>query len=728
MTETNVANNDLWYPKELIIHNSVKDLPDTLYIIEQCSGHLAYDIKFIDSADKEEIKKVSEILRPLYPELESETADITEELDTTDAEELDTTSATENDDDEEENYDDEEANDEDEEEITEQEEGLTLQRINAGKKVMFVYKFEIDCVDKFNAEKSSFVCPTFDKIVYASNGCYYKCDWCFLKGTYGVQMPYLTVRVPYSAFTDRLDTILDSSKDDKFMFNAGELADALSLEHITKAARTLIPYFARKDNGYLFLLTKSDNIDIVLNDPQVQAIENKNKIKFAWSINNEEVSAKYELVAPAPSARLQAAKKAQDAGYKVRLRLDPIVPVKDWKEKYAATIKDIFVTFELKPERLTIGTLRFSGPLYNNRRHRIINQELISMMDNFEEMKYFELGGKKSFTEDERYEFFKFMINEIRKYDDNCKISMCKETPSLWGRFKAEANTTKEKKVYDINQMQCVCILDKANGKYKKGVIYDIPIKNLIPNPSQPREHFDQETLNELATSIKRDGVIEPLIININKKGEIIIVAGERRYRAAKKAKLKTVPCIYNDENPEKIAIIENLLREDMTAVETAFAINKLKASNKLKNIQVSKILGKSEQTISEILKICELPADILEDCKANNKVSARYLVALHGISDDDDKRRIYKRNKKEGFSSTKIRAIRSQQRHSENEIAISSAEAFRKRLINMIEGFNDENPPPPEYTSLINAIDDLITMLNRTVSNLENPDEEEAN
>ena len=116
----------------------------------------------------------------------------------------------------------------------------------------------------------------------------------------------------------------------------GELADSLSMEHLTGAARELIPWFSRSGNGYLFMLTKSDNVEGILD------LEYNGHMVVAWSMNAPEVSRKLELGAPSFERRLAAAARVQKAGYPVRIRLDSIVPIPGWREQYAETIRRIF--------------------------------------------------------------------------------------------------------------------------------------------------------------------------------------------------------------------------------------------------------------------------------------------------------------------------------------------------------------------------------------------------
>ncbi len=619
--------NGLWYPEELIIHKDANDYPETQEIIRRCQPHLRYSIKYTSDGRSNFVKSKSEILREF---IKDEKNDVGKD---------------------------------------ENNEVPKIDSINAGKRVLFVMSAAKDEVEDFDASDSAFVCPTFKKIAYASNGCFFKCDWCFLKGTYGAQSPYITVRVP----TDDIKNFVKDElarTENNVLFNAGELADALSLEHITGAARTFIPFFTQTKNGYLFLLTKSDKVDIILDDPTIKEVlsdqsgkYNKDHIIFAWSINNDEVSAQFENVAPTSSQRLSAAKRVQDAGFRIRLRLDPIVPVEDWREKYASTIESIFNTHQLNPERITIGTIRFSEPLYNQRNSGIFKPELTEFINDFKEMKYYDLKGKYSFKDNLRYDMFKFVMSEIRKYKPDIDISMCKESESLWQKFKDEANGS-DKKLYDIENMKCVCILDKANGKYKPGIIYNLDFEKLKPDENQPRKIFD---IDDLALSIKKKGILVPLLFRVDDNNNLIIVAGGRRYAAVKKInaeakendkRIETLPCMYINNDPDLVAIIDNLQRENLNPVEEAQALQTLIDKRGVKPKGLEKLICKSQSTISEILSINKLPKEILDECIKDDNISRRFLVGLAKFKDEDVIKKQFKKAKKYGYSSTILKGI----------------------------------------------------------------------
>ena len=209
-----------------------------------------------------------------------------------------------------------------------------LQTVLAGKKVLFITRAGREAVDIFRQTDERIVCPDFHRLKLASNGCFYRCDWCYLKVTYRAAFPFITVRSGLERIKERAAKVLESTAG-PIMFNAGELADSLALEHLTGSLRELIPWFAAQAKGYLFLLTKSDAVDPILD------CQHQGHTVLTWSLNNETVSRRFELGAPSLASRLEAAGKAQQAGYRIRIRLDPIVPLPGWREMYARTIREM---------------------------------------------------------------------------------------------------------------------------------------------------------------------------------------------------------------------------------------------------------------------------------------------------------------------------------------------------------------------------------------------------
>ncbi len=144
--------------------------------------------------------------------------------------------------------------------------------------------------------------------------------------------------------------------------------------------------------------------------------------------------------------------------------------------------------------------------------------------------------------------------------------------------------------------------------------INDIPLASIKPNPDQPRRSFDEEALRELSTSIAELGIIQPLSLRKTGPDEYQIIAGERRYRAAKMAGLHSVPAYIrtaNDAELTEMALIENIQREDLNAIEIALTFKKLIEQYDLTQEKLSERIGKKRTTIANFLRLLKLPAEV---------------------------------------------------------------------------------------------------------------------
>lgn len=174
--------------------------------------------------------------------------------------------------------------------------------------------------------------------------------------------------------------------------------------------------------------------------------------------------------------------------------------------------------------------------------------------------------------------------------------------------------------------------------KTNNGVL-EIDIAKVKPNPNQPRKNFDPDALNELASSIKIHGIVQPIVVNQESNGEYMIIAGERRWRAANICGLKTVPAVvknYTEKQVKEISIIENLQREDLNPIEAARAIKQLMDEYGLTQEVVSERIGKSRSNIANTLRLLSLYPAVLEMVE-NGKLSAghaRCLVVVEGQTD----------------------------------------------------------------------------------------------
>ena len=168
--------------------------------------------------------------------------------------------------------------------------------------------------------------------------------------------------------------------------------------------------------------------------------------------------------------------------------------------------------------------------------------------------------------------------------------------------------------------------------------ISEIELTQIEPNPDQPRSIFEEDTLNELAQSIRTYGVIQPIILKDTGSGKYLIIAGERRYRAAVKAGLEKIPAYIKtaaDENIAEIALIENIQREDLNAIETALAYQKLIDSNGFTQAELSERVGKKRTTIANYLRLLKLPAEIQVGLK-DKRIDMGHARAMISIDDPE--------------------------------------------------------------------------------------------
>ena len=166
-----------------------------------------------------------------------------------------------------------------------------------------------------------------------------------------------------------------------------------------------------------------------------------------------------------------------------------------------------------------------------------------------------------------------------------------------------------------------------------------IDINKIEPNNNQPRKNFNEDKIHELAESIKQHGLIEPLIVQKGKKGFYTIIAGERRWRAAREAGVKEIPVVvkdYSDQQVMEIALIENIQREDLNAIEEAEAYDRLIRDFNLKQEEVAERVSKSRVAITNSLRLLKLDERVREMI-IEDKIKSGHARALLGVSDGDE-------------------------------------------------------------------------------------------
>ena len=190
--------------------------------------------------------------------------------------------------------------------------------------------------------------------------------------------------------------------------------------------------------------------------------------------------------------------------------------------------------------------------------------------------------------------------------------------------------------------------------------IREIAIDNIVPNPEQPRRDFDEESLEELATSIRELGIVQPLTLRLADDGTHQIIAGERRWRAARKAGLTSVPAYVrtaSDMEVTEMALIENIQREDLNAVEVALAFKKLIDVYHLTQERLSERLGKKRTTVTNHLRLLKLPGEIQLGLQ-NRKLDMGHARALLSVGDPKKQLKLYHRILKEDLSVRRVEQL----------------------------------------------------------------------
>jgi len=175
------------------------------------------------------------------------------------------------------------------------------------------------------------------------------------------------------------------------------------------------------------------------------------------------------------------------------------------------------------------------------------------------------------------------------------------------------------------------------NEGTQKDSVLEISLKDIRPNPFQPRKTFDEEALNELAESIKNDGLLQPIVVNEDIDGYILI-AGERRLRASKIAKLKTIRCVVvnsDDEKMRKLALIENIQREELNAIELAQAYEELIKLHEITHEELSVMIHKSRTHITNTLRLLQL-SQKTQKALLDKKITAGHAKVLVGLTEKE--------------------------------------------------------------------------------------------
>jgi len=272
------------------------------------------------------------------------------------------------------------------------------------------------------------VCPHFYELKWA-NGCNFNCSWCYLNGTYrflkGGKKPRLK---DIDIIMDHLSLFL-TEVNGHFLLNSGELSDSLLFENDgAPLTKKIIPRIMEQNKHKILLLTKSTLVGNLLN------LNAQDYVIASFSLNSFKVADIWEK-APKVADRIKAAKMLFDAGYQVRVRIDPMVPISNWPKSYSSLIEKIFNNFE--PERITLGSLRGLQSTINHCRDCSWTTYLTETSN----------WGKKISSE-QRILMYSTLIQLLRESYSFKKVALCKETIEIWNKLDL-----------DYKKIKCNCLL-----------------------------------------------------------------------------------------------------------------------------------------------------------------------------------------------------------------------------------------------------------------------------
>ncbi|MBQ9230934.1 MAG: ParB/RepB/Spo0J family partition protein [Prevotella sp.] len=188
----------------------------------------------------------------------------------------------------------------------------------------------------------------------------------------------------------------------------------------------------------------------------------------------------------------------------------------------------------------------------------------------------------------------------------------------------------------------------------------EIEISQIEPNPNQPRREFDQEALQELANSIREVGIIQPITLRQVESGKYQIIAGERRWRASQIAGLTSIPAYIRtveDEGVMEMALVENIQREDLNAIEVALAYQHLAETTGMTQERISKRVGKSRAAVTNYMRLLKLPAQVQMALK-NHEIDMGHARALLAIDSPSTQIKLFKEIQKQQYSVRKVEEL----------------------------------------------------------------------
>ncbi len=250
--------------------------------------------------------------------------------------------------------------------------------------------------------------------------------------------------------------------------------------------------------------------------------------------------------------------------------------------------------------------------------------------------------------------------------------------------------------------------------KYECGQLYDLKLSKLTPNPNQPRKVFPDEEIRLLADSIQENGLLQPILVKELEEGQIIIVSGERRYRAHQILERETIPAWFTTGDAEELALVENLLREDLTAIETAEALKQLAEKLEGKSqADLAKLIGKAASTVSEILSLNALSDEIRDAVRGDKRFALRELKKIATKRTHEAQKKLFDvyMSKLEAASAQKQTKVRSKRADLHPKKIAAMQDYFSKMTED--DKFHELKLHQNELVGLKSSIENIINKIN---------------
>lgn len=266
--------------------------------------------------------------------------------------------------------------------------------------------------------------------LHSAWGCLHICDYCNIGN-------FLNIMLDMEEFVSRLDDLLAANPWLR-LYKYDNHTDIPAFEPEYGACRLLVDYFAKQDDKYLMIYTKSDNVSYLAD------YDHRGKTIVCWTLSCDTVSRRIEKNAPPTERRIAAAKLCQDAGYTVRARFSPIIPIRNWREENAAMLETYLAS--VRPDVLTMDMFKWIEP----RRVRgmfdvsLWDEEYLQYVDRYAAMepqqrpKGILPNGKQVFPHEARAKVYRFFIETIRRLSPSTRVALCGETPEMWAELGPE--------------------------------------------------------------------------------------------------------------------------------------------------------------------------------------------------------------------------------------------------------------------------------------------------